>query len=121
MSDSSIYSWGSGAVDKALTPRFVASQDPSEIDEVRSKAGEILAMLLKGGADASFKDENGRTVLMRAIQDGFDLDVIKSVLDGNPQVDVVDRSGKDAYTLARDRGDAKELEMLLNATRKGVP
>jgi hypothetical protein len=58
---------------------------------------------------------------MRVIQEGFDLDVIKSVLDGNPQVDVVDRSGKDAHALARGRGDARELEMLLDARRKKTP
>jgi ankyrin repeat protein len=113
--------WGSGALDEALTLRFVASQDASETDEARIKAGEILTMLLKNGADASFKDEDGRTILMRAIQVGFDLSVIRSVLQGRPQIEASDRDGNNAYFFAKERSDATELKALLDSSRERSP
>lgn len=110
--------WGNGAIDEALTLRFVGSQDPAEKDAARRKAGEILTILLKNGADPSFKEENGRTILMRAIENGFDLDVIEAVLDGKPQLDAIDRDGKDAYSFIQSRADGKELKSLLDRPRE---
>lgn len=109
---------GAGAVDEALTLRVTASQDTSEINSLRRKAGEILVMLLKGGADATFKDKEDRTVLMRAIQAGFELSVIRSILDSKPQIAAVDRRGKNAYAFARDRSDADKLKTLLDIARR---
>ncbi|MBR1281318.1 ankyrin repeat domain-containing protein [Bradyrhizobium sp. AUGA SZCCT0177] len=109
--------WGNGAIDEALTLRFVASDDASEKDRVTRKAGEILQILLKNGADSSFMGENGRTILMRAIETGFDLGVIQSVLDGKPQLNVLDRDGKDAYSFIQSRDDGKELKSLLDRAR----
>jgi len=109
--------WGNGAVDEALTLRFVKSMDQEEIDDARRKAGEILISLLEGGADRTFKDERGRTILMRAIQAGLDLKVIQAVLSKQPQLDAVDRDGKNAYSFAQDRIDAVEVKDLLDRSR----
>ncbi|MGY2811952.1 ankyrin repeat domain-containing protein [Bradyrhizobium sp. USDA 4506] len=109
--------YGNGALDEVLTLRFTGSQEAAGIDRARRKAGEILTILLRNGADQSFRDEEGRTILMRSIQAGLDLDAIQSILDGAPQLDAVDRNGKDAYAFIQGRGDAKELEILLDRSR----
>ena len=49
---------------------------------------------------------------MRAIQEGFGLDAVQSILDGKPQIDAVDRTGKNACSYAHDRNDAKVLNIL---------
>jgi hypothetical protein len=49
------------------------------------------------------------------------LDVIKSVLDAKPQIDAVDRTGKDAYSFTRDRGDADQVKTLLDGHRMRFP
>jgi ankyrin repeat protein len=109
--------WGNGAVDEALTLRFVRSIDQSEIDDARRKAGEILVFLLEGGADRTFKDGRGRTILMRTIQAGFDVKVIQAVVSKQSQLDAVDRDGKDAYSFAQGRTDAVEIKELLDGSR----
>ena len=55
----------------------LADAADARLVEVTRKAGEILQILLKNGADSSFKGEDGRTILMRAIETGFDLGVIQ--------------------------------------------
>lgn len=70
---------------------------------VRKVVGEreltrVQELAARYGADRTFKDERGRTILMRAIQSGLDLNVLQAVLSKPPQLDAVDRDGKNAYS-----------------------
>jgi ankyrin repeat protein len=111
--------WGSAAIDEALTLRLVGSLSAVEIEGTRRGAGTILSFLLENGADASMKDGQGRTILMRALDAGFDVTAIRSILGRKPQLEAVDRDGKDAYSVAASREDAAQLKVLLDDTREG--
>ncbi|MGY4167534.1 ankyrin repeat domain-containing protein [Bradyrhizobium sp. USDA 4529] len=113
--------WGNGAVDEVLTLRFIGSTSASEKGDVRAKAGQILMALLSGGIDRTFKDDDGKNILMRALENGFDRIVIQAILDGKPPLDDVDRQGRDAYAYGRDRGDAQDIKDLLDRSRTSSP
>lgn len=113
--------WGNGAVDEVLTLRFIGSTSTSEKGDVRAKAGQILMALLGGGIDRTFKDEDSKTILMRALENGFDRIVIQAILDGKPPLDDVDRQGRDAYAYVRDRSDAQDVKDLLDRSRTSSP
>jgi hypothetical protein len=56
---------------------------------------------------------------MRALDAGFDVTAIRSILGRKPQLEAVDRDGKDAYSVAASREDAAQLKVLLDDTREG--
>jgi ankyrin repeat protein len=105
--------WGSSALIEAVTHREYRAQPERDRLKSRQTAAIILTELLQKGADANTADENGVTVLMRAIQAGSDLSVIQSLMTHKANPRAIDNSGRDAYHYARERTDGDDVVRIL--------
>ncbi|KAM7210211.1 Ankyrin repeat-containing domain protein [Rhypophila decipiens] len=78
---------------------------------------DVMEYLMSKGANLNAVDDLGRSALMRACEAGH-LELVKILLmahrsDIKSEIDKRDRSGRTAFDLAAETGDAKVLEYLL--------
>ena len=87
---------------------------PLLIEAARHGHGEVVATLLRAGASAGIRDQDGRTALHRAAADGH-ADIVRQLLKHEAGVDVRDRAGTTALMAAARGGHAAVVRMLLAA------
>ncbi len=74
---------------------------------------EALRLLAESKADLESRDEQGRTPLVVAAREMAGPDVVRALLDLGAKIDVVDRFGDTALSLAAWRGSADVVSLLL--------
>jgi ankyrin repeat protein len=80
----------------------------------------IAQLLLKAGADINKPSRiDGRTVLMRAVQDG-NADMVRFFLAAGAHVADQDDLGRTAEVFAKRGGNKEIIELLQNAERNGA-
>ncbi|TGV29587.1 hypothetical protein EN829_039785 [Mesorhizobium sp. M00.F.Ca.ET.186.01.1.1] len=69
------------------------------IESVRAGNEEVAEILVKGGADPNFRDNNGWTALHHAVYKGI-VNIVELLIGAGANVDTKSNNGETAYTLA---------------------
>lgn len=73
---------------------------------------DAVSHLIGRGADLNYQDNQGRTALMAAAENGR-LEIVKLLISKNPQVNTKDKEGKTALILALQNGHLDVIEALV--------
>lgn len=89
---------------------------------IQNQKGEYANYLLQKGAKLNYKNDDGETALMMAIDysDGKSDNLIKKMIESGADLDIVARNGSTALSIACYKGDSRTVKLLLENKAKTV-
>lgn len=87
------------------------SSNPSEIPIFKAKSLEAARLLIEMGSSINLTDSNGRTPLMRAIDDKLP-DLAKLFINKGAELNIKDNWGETALTIADSKGESEIATLL---------
>ena len=120
-----IWSSGSGEIAKLLinAGADINFQDSNGKTDLMITAGgwgrlEKFKVLLEARANTQIIDNQGKTALMYAVKDSYNLEKVRLLIKAGTNVNVKDNNGNTALSLAKEAGDNKIIQLLLEAGAK---
>lgn len=83
------------------------------IDAVVYNKADTVKLLIKAGADVNEKDDEGKTALMYAYEEGH-LDIVKLLIKSGADINAKDNDGETALMFA-SRGNTNAVRLLIEA------
>lgn len=79
---------------------------------------ETIKVLLENGADTNIKDNEGKTALIYAVKDKYNLEKVKLLIKYGAGINIRDNNGNTALSIAKEFSNTKIVKLLIEARAK---